>query len=667
MRQPQNDTSLALLGIGEIEIEKPILNRLPFGVWISNSKDIIIYANDIAASISRIPSNSLEGRIVSTLFSAIGADVFLQHYSEAKQSRHSLFIDNIYVETNDGIPKYRSGWLVPYSSNNDNHVMIIVIEETAASRPASACADALQQNEERFKAVSELTSDYCYSVVVEEGGKFRNEWSFGAFESITGFKRNEVWELGGVASLFHPEDLEAAQTKIKRILNGETVTARARIISKSGDVKWMEDTATPHWNEGHTRVVRILGCAREITEQVATEQRLLEAQKMESIGLLAGGIAHDFNNILGGIVGCAELAKLWVEPESNVDRYMADILKATERAEQLIRQILTFSKYHACSQKPVDLTAIVGEAARLLRASLPRTIEMELNISPTPLIIEADPGKIHEIIMNLGINAAHAVNENGVLKIACVPTAVITPLEVRTGIVEPGSYVMLSVADNGCGMDDHVQQRAFDPFFTTKRQGQGTGMGLSVVFGIVKGHGGHLALKSAMGDGSTIDIYFPISQQRAIEHPPIFNNAVGRGERILFVDDEQMLCDIQGAILKKLGYHVTLFTDAQAASDAFTSRPGEYDLVITDQSMPHMSGLTLSETILKCNPNIPILLCTGYSNTVDEASALSRGIKGFLMKPVRKETLALKVRSLLDERIQTLTMKPIGADATRAD
>ncbi len=505
------------------------------------------------------------------------------------------------------------------------------------------------ENEERFRSVSEMISDYCYSVVIGENGEIRNEWSFGAWEKITGYRRNEIWESGGLPSIIHPEDLEKTNEKVRRLLAGKIETSRIRIICKDGEVKWMEDTARPVWNEDRTRVNRVLGCARDITRQVLAEELLRETQKMESLGHLAGGIAHDFNNILGGIVGCAELAKSAAAADSEIDRYMNDILAASERARRLIKQILTFSSRDVSPKRPVDIGPIVMEAARLLRAALPDTVEIETNVSPEPLNIDADPDQIHEVLMNLGTNASFAMDRNGCMSISCERTNLRADVETRTGTATKGEYIRLRIQDSGCGMDPHTLSRAFEPFFTTKPKSKGTGLGLSVVFGIVKSHGGHITVDSTPGKGCTFEIYLPAAAALAsVPAAPSEMPAANRGEHILFLDDEQLLCDVQSRVLESLGYRVTVFTDPETAWQAFREQPNIFDLIITDYSMPHMTGTDFAAKVLEIAPNAKILLCTGYSNTVTGTSTAALGIRGFLLKPFRKAVLAKTVRNLLN-------------------
>ncbi len=386
----------------------------------------------------------------------------------------------------------------------------------------------------------------------------------------------------------------------------------------------------------------------DITERIQLEERLNQAEKMEAIGQLAGGIAHDFNNILGGIIGYADMSLEQVPEGSGLENNIKQILTAGERATHLVKQILSFSRQSAGTKTALYINPIIEEAIQLLRASLPSSIEISTNLPKGKKSVFVAATKIHEIIMNICTNAAHAMDEKGILKLSCVEKEIESEIDGLSGTIEAGSYSVITIVDNGCGMDEEVLSHIFEPFFTTKEIGDGTGMGLAVVFGIVQGHGGNINIESEPGKGTTFQIFLPNVDVNPLKDGNEQTVLKGGKERILFVDDEQVLSDIAGEMLGELGYSVTLYTDATKALQAFRQTPDSFDLVITDQTMPKMTGFELSKELLGIRQNIPIILCTGYSRVVDTQKIDESGIKDFALKPIRKKDLAHKIRTVLD-------------------
>ncbi|MBD3418961.1 MAG: PAS domain S-box protein [Chitinivibrionales bacterium] len=378
-----------------------------------------------------------------------------------------------------------------------------------------------------------------------------------------------------------------------------------------------------------------------------SEERLRQSEKMEAIGHLAGGIAHDFNNILGGIIGYADLALDEAKHDSRLNRYLNKILTAGERAKELVNQILSFSRRGPETSMPIYVRPIVKEAVQLLRATLPTSIQIHRNLQKDTLPILADPIKIHEIVMNLCTNAAHAMNDKGELRVACEEKYIAQDLRGHVGISKPGYYCVISVGDTGCGMSEEVLSHVFEPFYTTKEVGRGTGMGLAVVFGIVQGYEGNILVESSPGAGTLFSIFLPKTTKSVREYHLAEADIPGGKERILFIDDEEMLNTLVEEMLTGLGYTVTVFNDSQNALQAFRKSPQSCDLVITDQTMPGLTGIELSQQLLALRPELPIILCTGYSKFVDEDIAREAGIRRFIMKPLRKKELARKIREAL--------------------
>ncbi len=347
-------------------------------------------------------------------------------------------------------------------------------------------------------------------------------------------------------------------------------------------------------------------------EKKNLENRLNQAQKMEAIGTLAGGIAHDFNNILGAILGYAEMARDDCPSGTTVVKDLDKVLEASNRAKDLVTQILAFSRQGDAERIPVQPTSIVGEAIKMLRPSLPATIEINQDITSTTSLVLADPTQIHQILMNLCTNAFHAMEETGgKLDIALKETHLGTEDLVYEPDVEPGTFIQLSVCDSGPGISPTTKERIFDPYFTTKENGKGTGMGLSIVHGIVKSYGGYISLYSELGEGTVFHVYLPVIEEDALPEIETIEQVVGGKERVLFIDDEKILTEMGKDMLERLGYHVTTRNSSLTALETFQNQPDQFDIVITDQTMTGMTGVDLARRMLQVRPDIPIILCTG--------------------------------------------------------
>lgn len=392
--------------------------------------------------------------------------------------------------------------------------------------------------------------------------------------------------------------------------------------------------------------------AQLFREKEQLQAQLAQAQKMEALGMLAGGIAHDFNNILTAIIGYAELISLEAIPGSMTERNVRELLKAGHRAKDLVKQILAFSRRSEQERKPIRLDSTIKEALKLLRASLPSTIDIRQEIDQGGLV-KADPTQIHQVLMNLCTNASQAMAEKGgVLSVRWKPVDVSGTMTCRQTDLPPGPYMRLSVEDTGHGMSPEVVGRIFDPYFTTKEVGKGTGLGLAVVQGIVKGHGGAVTVISEVGKGSTFEVYLPrldgvegVAERKHPEPLPF-----GGRERILFVDDEPALNEVGRQILEHLGYEVENRTNSLEALELFLQDTQRFDLLITDMTMPNMTGDRLAQEVLRIRPNIPIILCTGFSERVSEEQARKLGIRELVMKPIVMSDLAKTVRRALDQR-----------------
>ena len=381
------------------------------------------------------------------------------------------------------------------------------------------------------------------------------------------------------------------------------------------------------------------------------ERQLQQVLKIQAIGTLAGGIAHDFNNILFPIVGYTELTMDEVSADSVAYNNLAEILKAANRARDLVQQILTFSRQSGQERKPTKVQYIIKEALKLLRASIPASIEIIHDIDESCRPVMGDATQIHQVVMNLCTNAYQAMQDKGGKLIVSLKEVDIGYEETVEKIgMQPGKHLRLTVVDEGCGMEASVLDRIFEPYYTTKEQGKGTGLGLSVIHGIVKNHRGDITVTSSPGKGSTFQVHLPVIEDDVVatEFEPT-NGAAKGSERILLIDDEEQIVSMEQQMLENLGYQVTARTDSEEALLEFSQQPQNFDLVITDMTMPHMTGDQLAKKLLNIKPNLPVILCTGFNEDITEEKALAMGIQKFVMKPVIKNDLATTIRSVLDQ------------------
>jgi signal transduction histidine kinase/ActR/RegA family two-component response regulator len=392
---------------------------------------------------------------------------------------------------------------------------------------------------------------------------------------------------------------------------------------------------------------------REVDEHRKTAEHLVRVQKLEALGTLAGGIAHDFNNVLAGIIGFTEMVLEDIAPGTSEHKRLELVLKGATRGRDLVRQILTFSRKSEQDKKPLAMNQVVEEGLKLLRPTLPTTIEIVSKGLTNDDQILADPVQMHQILMNLCTNAAHAMREKGgTLDIQVLKTSLSEGNPMPLPNMKAGEYIVLKVSDTGSGMKPEILNQVFNPFFTTKQPGEGTGLGLSVVHGIIKSHDGHIAVESEPEKGTTFHVYLPRikEEERSIdkETPAV----AGGKERILIVDDEDMLVELNEQRLGRLGYEVVATTSSMEALAIFRKEPGVFDLVITDHTMPNLTGMDLAVELLKVRATIPIILCTGQSDTVSPEKAREIGIRGFLMKPLANRELAEAVRRVLDAKVE---------------
>ncbi len=527
-------------------------------------------------------------------------------------------------------------------------MLSIGIDVTALTRATRK----LRVNEQRYQTLFDSSHD-AYFILIDGLCVHCNKK---ALQFLGCTKKQIIGKsLGAMSPLFQPDgtdSMQAAQEKIKKAYQGVPL-----------NFEWCYQTASGELREAEVNLNCIetdsgkflLASVHDITDRKQLEEELRHTQKMEAIGTLAGGIAHDFNNILTAIMGYTELAQMKLGTESPVAEELDQVYIASKRARELVQQILTYSRKAPQVKQTIKLATIVKEAMKLLRSSIPATIEIQQEISSERLVY-ADPTQIHQVLMNLCTNSHHAMEENGGVLTVRVKDLDITAnstAETEKHELEPGLYTVLEVSDTGCGMDLATMKNIFDPYFTTKEHGKGSGMGLAVVHGIIQSHNAHITVSSKVGQGTTFRIFFhvapepaPADEQHGMEETA---EQEERNERILFVDDELAICNLAEKFLEAAGYRVETFQDVTRAWEVFSVRPERWDLLITDQTMPQMTGMEFIAKARALRPELPVILCSGYRETISTEQLQKMAVNVFIQKPTPMDKLLSSIRKILRE------------------
>jgi len=591
----------------------------------------------------------------------VGADWFTQFIPAHDTALRKLFFETAAIGE---IPAHHENAILTKSGAERTIVWSNTMLRDGAGNPVGTASigediterkqaeGRLRESEERFRQMAENIQEVFWLTIPD---KRQMLYVSPAYERIWGRTCESLYASpASWLEAVHPEDRgRVAEASITKQSAG-AYDEEYRIVRPDGSVRWVRDRAFPVRNPVG-EIVRIVGLARDVTEWRLLETQLRQAQKMEAIGQLAGGIAHDFNNILGAVIGYTELARMATKENPTVAGYLEMVAKASQRAADLVKQILTFSRRNEQQRCVVQLKHIIREALNLLRASVPATIEFKTDLGVVPTVL-ADPTAVHQLIMNLGANAWHAMRgQPGLLTVELKGVEIDAEFARAHSELRPGRYVRVTVRDTGCGMDRATLERIFEPFFTTKGPGEGTGLGLAVVHGIMKSHDGAIVVESAPGKGTAFHLFFPVHEtgvtEVAGELAPLPR---GHGEAILFVDDEEPLAQLAKMMLEHVGYSVTIKTRVTDAIDLFRERSGQFDLVITDLAMPVMDGTKFAKELLLIRPGVPIILTTGFSGSLTPEIARELGFRDLLIKPNSPRSLCEAVQRVLGRAKPTL-------------
>jgi PAS domain S-box-containing protein len=621
---------------------RQIVDTASEGIWTIDAQHRTTYVNRRMAEMLRCQPDEVIGR---SLF-----DFLEEEHRDLARSRIELHTEPArqYEDVRYVRPDGTAFWAIvstrPIFDDAGNYAgalgMITDVTKRRAAEGAQRDAESL------MRSIIEHSPNMMF---VKDAEELRFVLCNRAFEDILGYRQDEV--IGKNDYDFFPASADFFTSKDREVLSSgrllqipeETVQTRQR------GLRYLRTLKVPIV-DADGRPQYLLGIAEDITDRKQLEAQLRQAQKMEAVGTLAGGIAHDFNNILTSIVGFGELARVDSAGNPRAVESIENVLEAGHRAKSLVEQLVAFSRRQEPVRYAIDPGDTISAALKLVRAALPTSIAVRADIAPDLPTVLADPTQMHQVAMNLATNAAHAMgHRQGEIDVALRRTTVTHDVAATQLALSPGDYVCLTVRDTGCGMDAATIERIFDPFFTTKPKGQGTGLGLSVVHGIVQSHGGAIVVRSAPGAGTTFEVYLPAHDGPVAPQDPTDANVVprGRGERILFVDDEAQIAELGRSMLESLGYRVTSFTDPVVAATMFRAAPDGFDLVVTDLTMPSLSGTELAAELWRVRPDMPILLDTGFIGGMTADAARAAGLRGVLAKPYTLSALGRAVHQAL--------------------
>jgi PAS domain S-box-containing protein len=631
---------------------RTLLDAMPFPVFYKDTQLRYLGCNSGFEQFVGIKRDEIIGRTVRDVWPRDLAELYLEDDREIFAGKGRTVRESV-IEVSNGVRYDILVHRALFQNPDGTPGGIIGAFEDITERKRAA--KRLQESERKYRRLLESITD-AFAVVDMSGRivEFNR-----AFQDMLGYSREELTRLTYLD--ITPARWHAKESRIvaEEVLSlGHSGVYEKEYIHKDGSVFPVELRSYLVRDQdgmpgGIWAIIRDITERKQAeAERIRVEAQLRQAQKMEAIGTLAGGIAHDFNNILGIIMGNADMALFDTPREAPTAKYMQQVTKAAFRAKDLVQQILTFSRLSEHEKKPLNISPVIKEALKLLRSSLPSTIEIRQSIG-VPFAedtVLADPTQIHQVLMNLCTNSAHAMRERGgVLEVKYSFVDFSSGDPGTPSDLDPGRYVELTVSDTGHGMSQEVMERIFEPYFTTKSQREGTGLGLAVVHGIVKNHGGTITVTSSPGEGTTFRAFFPRWRGSVVKPEQEIHAPLPRGsETILLVDDESALLQVGRRMLERLGYTVVVKSCGMEALEEFRARPHAFDLVITDQTMPKMTGMELSKELLALRPDLPVVLCTGFSESLTPENQKAAGIRAVAMKPIDTRHIASTVRKVLD-------------------